>query len=283
MDCAKGIGIVASNGKTILDYEGIDRISSPLPPMFFIPTTSGSAADVSQFAIITDTASARKIAIVSKAIIPDVSLVDPSLTLTMDRELTAATAMDALCHGIEALASTGSSPLTDLQAVEAIRLVIEALPLLLEDPSSHDLREMLSRASLLAGLAFSNASLGLVHAMAHALGGRLNSPHGECNALLLEWVVEYNSAAFPDRYRPLADIMLGKPGDISGDRFPQLLREAIRSFRHRCGMTGSLSSLGVNREMIPRLAEVAVADPCLVTNPRAATVKEIEVLYERAL
>ena len=168
MDCAKGIGIVVSNGSHILDYEGVDRISIPLPPMMFVPTTAGTSADVSQFCIINNTREKVKIAIISKIVIPDIALIDPETTVTMDPYLTACTGMDAIAHAVEAFVSTASSKITDIHALEAMRLLSGNLPLVKTSPNDMTVRENIMLASMEAGLAFSNAVLGAVHAMAHS-------------------------------------------------------------------------------------------------------------------
>lgn len=180
MDCAKGIGIVATDGRNILEFEGVDTIINPPPPLILIPTTAGTSADVSQFAIISDPDRRFKFSIISKAVVPDVSLIDPEVTETMDGYLTACTGVDALVHAIEAYVSTGSGPLTDSHALEAIRLINANLEPLVRNVGDARLREQIMLASMQAGLAFSNAILGAVHAMSHSLGGFLDLPHGLC-------------------------------------------------------------------------------------------------------
>ena len=207
MDCAKGIGVVATNGSRINNFEGVDEIPVPVPPLICIPTTAGSSADVSQFAIITDTGRKVKFAIISKMVIPDIALIDPQTTVTMSPDLTAATGMDALCHAFEAFVSTASSPLTDMAALSSVRLIVDNLLGAYREPENSRFRENMMMASLMAGLAFSNASLGLVHAMAHSLGGALGLPHGECNAILLEKVVMYNYKYSAEKYDQLAETM----------------------------------------------------------------------------
>jgi alcohol dehydrogenase class IV len=179
MDCAKGIGIVCSNGGNILDFEGVDRIRRPMPPLICIPTTAGTASEVSQIAVILDEGRKTKIGIVSKATVPDVGLIDPATTTTMDPYLTACTGMDALTHAVEAFVSNASSPITDLHALEAVRLIHEALPAVMAEPDDMRWRGQMMLGSLQAGLAFSNAILGAVHAMSHSLGGYLDLPHGD--------------------------------------------------------------------------------------------------------
>ncbi len=168
MDCAKGIGIVSANGQDILTFAGIDNVPIPGPPLICLPTTAGTSADISQFAIINDRKEGAKIAIISKTTIPDVALIDPMPTLTMSPYLTACTGMDALVHAIEAYVSTANSPLSDLHALEAVRLIGANLLSVLINPADITLRNSLMLGSVHAGLAFSNASLGAVHAMAHS-------------------------------------------------------------------------------------------------------------------
>lgn len=283
MDCAKGIGIVCSNGGHILSFEGVDRISRPMPPLICIPTTSGTASEVSQFTIILNEQRLTKIAIVSKAVVPDIGLVDPTTTTTMDHHLTACTGMDALTHAVEAFVSNASSPITDLHAIEAIRLVHEALPKVMAQPADLKWRAQMMLASLQAGLAFSNAILGAVHAMAHSLGGFLDLPHGECNAILLGPVAAANYSAARDKYAAIGEIfglsLAGSPDDAAAAK----LYDALESFRRKVGVTASLSTLGVKRSAIPALAANALADACLATNPRAFTRRDLEAIYERAL
>ena len=205
MDCAKGIGIVSTNKKHILEFEGIDQVTTPMPPLICIPTTGGTAAEVSQFAIISNRQKRIKIAIISKAVVPDVALIDPMTLTTMDPFLTACTGIDALVHAIEAYVSNAQSAVTDLHALEAIRLVKRYLLDCIADLHDLEARGKLMLASLEAGLAFSNASLGAVHAMAHSLGGLLDLPHGQCNAVLLQHVVSFNHVASPERFAQVGE------------------------------------------------------------------------------
>lgn len=283
MDCAKGIGIVAAVGGHILDYEGVDQVAAPIPPLICLPTTAGSAADVSQFCIISAQTRQVKIAIVSKTMVPDVSLIDPQTTTTMDAHLTACTGLDALTHAIEAYVSTANSPLTDLHALEAIRLLACNLLEAIQDPANLDKRTQVMLASMHAGLAFSNAILGAVHAMAHSLGGFLDLPHGECNAILLEHVIGYNFPSVPERYRAVARELGVATSGLAQDELLTALVEAVRRLRLAAGITRTLSSLGVVKADLAELAEKACADACLLTNPRQAGPMDIEAIYEKAL
>ncbi len=283
IDCAKGIGIVVSNKRPVLEFEGVDHVPVPPPPMICIPTTAGTGADVSQFAIINDTGRRVKIAIISKMIVPDIALIDPVPLTTLSPELTAHTGLDAITHSVEAYVSNASSPVTDIQARESIRLMKEHLPAAYRDPASVEERYHTMIGSLLAGLAFSNASLGAVHAMAHSLGGYSDLPHGECNALLLEHVAEFNFDACPEQYTAIGHL-LRSPG--SGGTFPGAKEELVHSLhtlRESLGVTDRLSDLGVTKKDIPELAKKALRDPCLATNPKKMTLEDIERIYERAL
>ncbi len=282
MDCAKGIGIVYSHGKDIIDFEGVDKIRKPIPPLIFVPTTAGTSSDVSQFTIINREDEQRKIAIVSKALVPDVALIDPETTTTMNNYLTACTGVDALVHAIEAYVSVGCGPLTDSDALEAIKLIWRHLPELLHNPDNVFLREKVMLASMKAGLAFSNAGLGAVHALAHSLGGFLDLPHGECNAMLLDHVVDFNYMQRQVRYRKIAKMMDIEINDMDSQEIRKNLLSRIRWLRKDVGITETLGSRGVKKEDIHVLSEKAAKDPCMLTNPRKATLSEIESIYNEA-
>lgn len=283
MDCAKGIGIVSSNQRNIIEFEGVDQISNPMPPLVCIPTTAGSGAEVSQFAIIADSSRKTKIAIVSKAVVPDVALIDPVVLTTMPTYLTACTGLDALSHAIEAYVSTASSPLTDMHALKAVELISNYLPLALRYPENIEYRNYTMLGSLSAGMAFSNAILGAVHAMAHSLGGMFDLPHGECNAIMLKHVMEFNFPTCRERYERIGQTMgLSFSGMSSADKEKMLLNK-IDSFRTQVGVNRTLKDIGVTEADIPRLARSAVLDPCLATNPRMANVHEIEEIFCLAL
>lgn len=283
IDCAKGIAVVAANSGGILDFEGVDQIPVPGPPLICIPTTAGTSADISQFAIVTNSSERVKIAIISKTVVPDVALVDPETTLTMDPYLTACTGVDALTHAIEAYVSTASSPVVDVHALAAIRGINDHLLAALADPADLAAREHLMLASLQAGLAFSNASLGAVHAMAHSAGGFLDLPHGESNALLLEFVVDFNFAASVERYHHVAQALgldlRGRPAD----EVKRLTMETLRSLRLAAGISGGLAARGMRSGHLGDLAAHAIKDACIYTNPRRANAADVKAIYSEAL
>lgn len=284
MDCAKALGVAATNGCHVLDFEGVDNVPIPGPPLVCIPTTSGSGADVSQFAIITDTARKVKIAIVSKSVVPDASLVDPLLTTTMDHDLTLYTGLDALSHAVEAYVSNVNSPITDMLALEAVERIYGGLPAALDDLGDGEARSLQMLGSLYAGLAFSNAILGAVHAMAHSLGGLKDLPHGLCNAILLCAVVERNFASQPDRYTEIGRA-LGSPVDSAApmDERKQATLEALRGFLRGLGMTTTLSDLGITTTDIEALAKTALQDPCMATNPAVLDEHDVKEIFEQTL
>jgi alcohol dehydrogenase class IV len=254
-----------------------------MPPLICIPTTGGTSADVSQFAIITDPLEKLKIAIISKSVVPDLALIDPLTLTTMDPFLTACTGLDALTHGIEAYVSNASSPMTDLHALEAIRLVSTYLVDSIKNPQDVELRTKIMEGSLLAGLAFSNAILGAAHAMAHSLGGEKDAPHGECNAILLDHVIEFNFPASPERFERIAEAMGIDLRGMGAREKKNALLEKVREIKRAAGLDLVLNRLGVSRSDLPPLSEKALRDPCMMTNPRRPKRRDIEVIYEESL
>lgn len=279
IDCAKGIGIVDSNGGFIADFLGIGNVFNSMPPLFCIPTTSGSGADVSQFAIFSDRAALLKFAVVCKSIVPDVSFVDPIPLMSMSPMLLAETSVDALVHSIEAYVSTGSSSVTDLYALQAIRIISKNLCISLREPHNLESRTQLMEASMLAGLAFSNASLGVVHSLAHSLGGFSDLPHGLCNAILLPFVVDYNFNTSTDKYTKVIQALTGSLAKVSRQEAVQILY----NFVQEVGMNLGLANYGVNGSDFLFMASNAVMDPCNATNPRRPTKSDLISIYREAL
>jgi 1,3-propanediol dehydrogenase len=283
IDAAKGLALLATNGGSILDYEGVDRAGKPIPPMVMIPSTSGTGADVSQFCIVTDTARGTKITILGRSMVPDVTVIDPRLLTTMPEWLNAATGLDALTHGIEAFVSLGHNPLTDDHALRAVGLVTHNLVRTIADPHQMDARTVMAQASLEAGLAFTNAILGAAHAMSHQVGGLLDLPHGVINGVLLPHVIRFNATTDPRPYVEIARAIgleehRGTPEEAAlavADRVERLAREV--------GVPSGLRALGVRETDLDRLAELALRDACMSTNPREASHREMVDLYRAAL
>ncbi len=282
-DVAKAIAILATNGGRLQDYEGINKITRPLPPMVMVPSTAGAGSEVSQFAIIVDTERKLKMSIISKSLVPDIAIVDPELLITKDAKLAAATGMDALTHGIESYVSLAATPLTDIHALNAVRLISRNLQRAVENRQDMEANTNMAMASLSAGIAFSNAILGATHAMTHQVDGLLDEHHGEANASILPHVMEFNLPACPERFREIAEAM-GR--GVKGKRVMEAAEMAIAGVRQiieDIGLDKGLAELGLKQEFIPTLSRNAVNDACLVTNPRNASVEEIEAIFRKAL
>ncbi|WP_136245651.1 iron-containing alcohol dehydrogenase [Mycobacterium intracellulare] len=283
IDAAKGVAILAANGGNILDFEGVDKVAMPIPPLVVVPSTSGTGADVSQFCIITDTARATKITILGRALVPNTTIIDPRLLTTMPDWLNAATGLDALTHGIEAFVSLGHNQLTDHHALRAVVMVADNLIRTMERPQHLPARVQMAQASLEAGLAFSNSILGAAHAMSHQVGGLLDLPHGVINGVLLPHVVRFNAEADPTPYATIATCL-----GVADSRTPAceaalMLADRLRQLATEVGVPKGLADLGVRDEDVPLLASTALRDACMSTNPRPADEAHIEALFRAAM
>lgn len=282
-DCAKGIGIVAANGGNIRDYEGVDKSTKPMVPLIAVNTTAGTASEMTRFCIITDTDRHIKMAIVDWRCTPNVAINDPLLMMAKPPALTAATGMDALTHAVEAYVSTIATPVTDSAALMAIKLISENLRTAVANGSNFEARDAMAYAEFLAGMAFNNASLGYVHAMAHQLGGLYNLPHGVCNAILLPHVERFNLIASPKRF---ADIAVAMGENIDGLSVREAADKAIAAIEKLSadiGIPAGLTGLGVKETDIKTMAENAMKDACSLTNPRLATLEDVMQIYRNAL
>ncbi|EJW7116844.1 L-threonine dehydrogenase [Salmonella enterica] len=282
-DCAKGIALVAANGGDIRDYEGVDRSAKPQLPMIAINTTADTASEMTRFCIITDEERHIKMAIVDKHVTPLLSVNDSSLMVGMPKSLTAATGMDALTHAIEAYVSVAATPITDACALKAVTMIAENLIVAVEEGSNAQAREAMAYAQFLAGMAFNNASLGYVHAMAHQLGGFYNLPHGVCNAVLLPHVQVFNSQVAAARLRDCAAAMGVDVSGMSEAEGAQACVAAIRQLSQKVNIPAGLRELNVKEEDIPVLATNALKDACGLTNPIQATHDEIVEIYHAAM
>ena len=282
-DCAKGIALVASNGGEIADYEGVDQSKLPQLPLIAINTTAGTASEMTRFAIITDEKRHVKMAIVDKHTTPVLSINDPSLMLSMPASLTAATGMDALTHAIEAYVSTAATPITDAVALKAIELINENLPTAVTEPENMFAREQMAYAQFMAGMAFNNASLGYVHAMAHQLGGFYDLPHGVCNAVLLPHVQRYNAQVSAKRLKDVATSMGVDTSEMSDQQGAEAAIQAIETLARKVGIPEGLEILDVKVSNIPLLAENALKDVYGLTNPKQASHAEICAIFKAAL
>ncbi|MGE5515221.1 MAG: L-threonine dehydrogenase [Bacteroidota bacterium] len=282
-DCAKGIALCAANGGHITDYEGVDKSAKPQMPLVAVNTTAGTASEMTRFCIITDESRHVKMAIVDRHVTPLLSVNDPSMMLEKPAALTAATGMDALTHAVEAYVSIAATPITDACALKAVTLISESLRTAVKEGHNLHAREQMAYAQFLAGMAFNNASLGYVHAMAHQLGGFYNLPHGVCNAVLLPHVETFNASVAAQR---LTDVAVAMGVDVTGmtpDQGAAACIKAIRALSADVGIPAGLTVLNVKAEDIPVLAANALKDACGVTNPIQATQAEIEAIFRAAL
>ena len=282
-DCAKGIGLVTAGGGHIRDYEGIDKSTVPMTPLIAINTTAGTASEMTRLCIITNTDTHVKMAIVDWRCTPLIAIDDPKLMVAKPAGLTAATGMDALTHAVEAYVSTAANPITDACAEKAITMISQWLRPAVANGENIEARDAMSYAQYLAGMAFNNASLGYVHAMAHQLGGFYNLPHGVCNAVLLPHVCEFNLIACQDRYAKIAELM-----GINTDGFTETEAafaaiDAIRELSSSIGIPSGLTELGVKTEDLAIMAENAQKDACMLTNPRKATHAQVVEIFKAAL
>lgn len=282
-DCAKGIALVATNGGAISDYEGVDQSAKPQLPLVSINTTAGTAAEMTRFCIITDESRHIKMAIVDKNTTPIVSVNDPELMLKKPASLTAATGMDALTHAIEAYVSVAASPITDASAIKAIELIQSNLRMAFEHGDNIEAREQMAYAQFLAGMAFNNASLGYVHAMAHQLGGYYDLPHGVCNAILLPHVQKFNAKVVPEKLADVAKAMGVDISSMTAEQAADAALDSIRALSKDVGIPAGLTALEVKVEDFDILAENALNDACGFTNPQQATHAEIKEIFAQAM
>lgn len=281
-DCAKGIALCATNGGHISDYEGVDRSRKPQLPLIAINTTAGTASEMTRFCIITDESRHVKMAIVDRNVTPILSVNDPALMVAMPKGLTAATGMDALTHAIEAYVSTAATPITDACALKAISLISQNLRQAVNDGNDLQARENMAYAQFLAGMAFNNASLGYVHAMAHQLGGYYDLPHGVCNAVLLPHVQRFNAKVSAARLRDVAKAMGIKVCGLDAEQGAGAAISAIEHLAVAVGIPAGLAELGAKLEDVGILAQNALKDACGLTNPRPASQDEIEGIFRAA-
>lgn len=281
-DCAKGIALTATNGGSIRDYEGVDRSARAQLPLIAINTTAGTASEMTRFCIITDEARQVKMAIVDRHVTPLLSVNDPELMLGKPKLLTAATGMDALTHAVEAYVSVAATPITDACALKAVAIIASNLRTAVAEGNNLAAREAMAYAGFLAGMAFNNASLGYVHAMAHQLGGFYDLPHGVCNAVLLPHVEAFNAEVAASRLKDVAHAMGVETVGLNDRQGAEAAIAAIRRLSADIGIPAGLSELGVRDQDVPILASNALKDACGLTNPRQANQQEIEGIFRAA-
>lgn len=282
-DAAKGIGIVATNGGHIRAYEGLHQSKHKSVPLVAINTTAGTSSEVTMNYVITDEERKVKMVMVDRNSLVDLSVNDPELMLSKPASLTAATGMDALTHAVEAMVTPGGFTVTSATAAAAVELIFEYLPRAVRDGSDLEAREHMTYACFLGGIAFNNAGLGYVHAMAHQLGGVYDLPHGVCNAMLLPYVEELNAKHVPGKFRHIAKA-IGM--DVKGKRdeeCSEYVIEAIRQLSKEVGIPEKLSELGVKDPDVELLADNAMKDACAPGNPYQPSRDEVMELFRKII
>ncbi|BDU49968.1 L-threonine dehydrogenase [Haliovirga abyssi] len=282
-DCAKGIALLATNGGDIKDYEGVNRSAKPQLPLVAVNTTAGTASEMTIFSIITNEDTHVKMALVDKHMTPIIAVNDPNLMEAMPKGLTAATGMDALTHAIEAYVSTAATPITDACAIQAIKLIVKNLKNAVDNGKDKEARDKMAYAEYLAGMAFNNASLGYVHAMAHQLGGFYDLPHGVCNAILLPHVEEYNSQVVSGKLSEIAGFMGEDTKGLSEKEGAKKAIEAIKKLSKSVNIPKGLAELDVKEKDFKVLAENALKDACGLTNPKQPTLEDVIEIFKRSM
>jgi alcohol dehydrogenase len=282
IDAAKAIAVLATRGGPITDYAGVGKVPGPLPPTVMVPTTGGSGSDVSQFCVITDTGRMTKATIGGRALVPDASVTDPRALITVPPDITAYTALDALSHAIECYVSKAANFLSDAQALAAMRSVSEHLLPALDDPADLVAREGLARASLQAGLAFSNGLLGATHAISHQLGGLTDLPHGLLNAIMLPHVMEFNAPVVAQRLAAVAEALGTPTACMSTYQASRAAIETVRALSVRAGLPGALSQIGVSESQLGVVARNALNDAYIVSNPRKVSEQDARAICRAA-
>ena len=277
MDAAKGIALVASNGGEIKDYEGANQVKNPLPPMIFIPTTMGSESNISQFAVVTDVDRRIKMTIISRTLVPNISITDPNLLASLSRELLLAPLFDALAHAVESYLSPLANPLTEVQSLKGLDLLWRHSRPALATLAIDEL-EQLAVAGLSSGIAFTNASVGLGHALAHAMGGMYDVVHGVSHALLLPSVMRYNLPECEAKMAVIGRIIIGERLE-SDAATAEAGIAALERFREEIGLPARLREVLPDNTMLPKMSRNAAKDICLLTNPRPAAWKDILNIY----
>ena len=285
IDTAKAIAVMATNSGAIGDYQGANKVREPGAPLIAVPTTAGTGSEVTQFTIITDTKRDVKMLIASPFLIPRKAIVDPLLTLSMPRGLTAATGIDALTHAIEAYVSVKAQPMSDIFALSAIELISGSLRQAWSNGNNREAREKTMLGALQAGIAFSNSSVALVHGMSRPIGAYFHVAHGVSNAALLSVVTEFSLIGNPERYARVAKAMGENIEGLTILEASDMAAEAVARLIEDIEIP-SLPELGVEEDKLdklaPKMAEDAIASGSPANNPRQATKEEIVELYKLA-
>lgn len=285
IDTAKAIGIITNNPEfsDVVSLEGVADTKKKSVPIIALPTTAGTAAEVTINYVITDESTQKKMVCVDPNDIPAMAIVDAELMYTLPKSLTAATGLDALTHAIEGLITKGAWEMSDMFEIKAIEMIAHYLETAVSQPENAEARNGMAVAQYIAGMAFSNVGLGVVHGMAHPLGAIFDIPHGVANALLLPTIMEFNAPAALAKYVDIAKAMNVFVAGMTEVEAADAAVKAVRELSLRVGIPQHLSDLGIKEEDLPRLAKAAFADVCTPGNPREVTEEIILELYKKVL
>lgn len=290
IDTSKGVNILVSeNGNDLADFSGVGVLKKPLKPFFVIPTTAGTGSEVTMVAVVSDPDKGVKLPFTSYFLLPNVAILDPRMTLTLPPHITAMTAMDAMTHAIEAYTGMAKNPISDAYATSAIRKIAVNLPRVLDKPDDAEARLELAQASTMAGIAFSNSMVGLVHSLGHSLGALCHLPHGMCMNLFLPFVLEYNLEQRGEvigellLYLAGADVYARTPAYERGRKTVQVIRELRDELNRRCKLPRTLSETGrIQRDQLPKLAQMALDDGSIIFNPVEVDLDDALAVLDRA-
>lgn len=283
-DTAKAIGIIFNNPEfsDVVSLEGVANTKNKSVPVIALPTTAGTAAEVTINYVITDEENVKKMVCVDPNDIPVLAIVDAELMCTMPKSLTAATGMDALTHAIEGYITKGAWEMSDMFELKAIEMIARHLPAAVENGKDLEARDGMAVAQYIAGMGFSNVGLGAVHGMAHPLGAFYNIPHGVANALLLPYIMEFNLPAATEKYRKIAEAMGCCTKGMNSDEAALTAVNAVKELSLKIGIPQKLNEIGVKEEDLEKLAQSAFADVCTPGNPREVSIENLLALYKKA-
>lgn len=282
MDVAKAVGIVVKYGGSITDYEGGGKVPGSIVPLIAIPTTAGTGSEVTAFSVITDHARNYKLTVFSYELLPGYAILDPELIMTAPPSVAAACGMDAMIHAIEAYLSKAASPFSEAMSEKALELLGANIRSYVADRSDEEAASAMLVGSMFAGIAFSWARLGNVHAMSHPVSAYFDVPHGIANAILLPTILEYNALADKGKYDKIYRYISRTP--VSKEEFlPEILVDEIRQMNIDLQIPRGLSEVGVRKDLIPAMAEDAAKSGNIAVNPRSTTLKDIVALYQKAM
>jgi len=284
MDTAKAIAMLMTNRGPLDKYFGVDKVEKPSFPVIAIPTTAGTGSEVTKYTVVTERKKKLKQLIGSPHITPKLAILDPVVTVSMPGSVTANTGMDALSHAIESYVCTKSNPVSDILALEAMRLIAKALPEAISKPRDVEIRGKMLFASLIAGMALNSSGAGIIHGMGYSITTYYGAPHGLANALLMPQAMEFNLVANPAKFKNIAEAMGKKVEGLSEIEAAGLSAKAVKELSKTIGIPRGLKEIGVKEEALPGFAKtVGENERILSLNPRRPNVKEIEEIYRRSM